>query len=105
MSVNFISESATQREDCCIKSSDRILHVGLDVPNNNETNSGDGNEDILDENRNNEGGPMLLASLVMVTMVMVTTVMALLTVLVATTAIMLATHLSVVTLLVKEKRK
>jgi hypothetical protein len=41
----------------------------------------------------------------MVTMVMVTTEMALLIVLVAMTAIMLVTHLSVVTLLVKEKRK
>ncbi len=49
--------------------------------------------------------PMLLASLLMVTMVMVTTVMALLTVLVAMTAMMLVTHLSVVMLLVKEKRK
>ncbi len=41
----------------------------------------------------------------MVTMVMVTTVMALLIVLVAMTAIMLATQLSVMTLLVKKKRK
>ncbi len=49
--------------------------------------------------------PMLLASLLMVMMVMVTTVMALLTVMVALTAIMLVTHLSVVTLLVKEKSK
>ncbi len=31
-------------------------NVGLDVPNNNETNSGNGNDDVLDENRNNEGG-------------------------------------------------
>ncbi len=31
-------------------------NVGLDVPNHNETNSGDGNDDVLDENRNNEGG-------------------------------------------------
>jgi hypothetical protein len=28
VSVNFISESATQREDCCMKSSDRNLHLG-----------------------------------------------------------------------------
>ncbi len=47
--------------------------------------------------------PMLLASLLMMTMVMVTTVMALLAVLVAITAIMLVTHLSVVTLSMKEK--
>ena len=31
-------------------------NVGLDGPNHNETNSGDGNEDVLDENRKNEGG-------------------------------------------------
>ncbi len=31
-------------------------NVVLDVPNHNETNSGDGNADVLDENRNNEGG-------------------------------------------------
>ncbi len=31
-------------------------NLGLDVPNNNETNSGDGNDNVLDENRNNEGG-------------------------------------------------
>ena len=31
-------------------------NLGLDVPNNNETNSGDGNDDVLDKNRNNEGG-------------------------------------------------
>jgi hypothetical protein len=49
--------------------------------------------------------PMLLASLLIVTMVMVTTVMALLTVMVASTAMMLVTHLSVVMLWVKEKRK
>jgi hypothetical protein len=30
-------------------------NVGLDVPNHNETNCGDGNDDVLDENRNNEG--------------------------------------------------
>jgi hypothetical protein len=30
-------------------------NVGLDVPNNNETNSNDGNDDVLDENRNNDG--------------------------------------------------
>ncbi len=31
-------------------------NVGLDVPKHNETNCGDGNDDVLDENRNNEGG-------------------------------------------------
>ncbi len=31
-------------------------NVGLDVPNHNETNSCDGNDNVLDENRNNEGG-------------------------------------------------
>ncbi len=31
-------------------------NVGLDVPNHNETYSGDGNDDDLDENRCNEGG-------------------------------------------------
>jgi hypothetical protein len=31
-------------------------NVGLDVPNHNGTNCGDGNDDVLDENRNNEGG-------------------------------------------------
>ncbi len=31
-------------------------NLGLDVPINNETNIGDGNEDVLDEKRNNEGG-------------------------------------------------
>jgi hypothetical protein len=30
--------------------------LGLDVPINNETNSGDGNDNVLDKNRNNEGG-------------------------------------------------
>ncbi len=29
-------------------------NVGLNVSYNNETNSGDGNDDVLDENRNNE---------------------------------------------------
>ncbi len=29
-------------------------NVGLDVPNHNETNSGDGNDDDLDENRSND---------------------------------------------------
>jgi hypothetical protein len=48
--------------------------------------------------------PMLLAGLLMVTMVIVTTVRALLTVMVASTAIMLVTHLSVVLLSVKEIR-
>ncbi len=28
-------------------------NVGIAVPNNNETNSGDGNDDVMDENRNN----------------------------------------------------
>jgi hypothetical protein len=65
-------------------------NVGIAVPNNNEPNSSDGN---------------LLASLLMVTMVLVTTLTALLTVMVAMTAIMLVTYLSVVTMLVKEKRK
>ncbi len=31
-------------------------NLGLDVPNHNETNCGDGNDDVLDENKNNEGG-------------------------------------------------
>jgi hypothetical protein len=31
-------------------------NVGLDVPNNNETNIGDDNEDVLDENKNNGEG-------------------------------------------------
>ena len=31
-------------------------NVGLDVPNHNETNCSDGNDNVLDENRNNEGG-------------------------------------------------
>jgi hypothetical protein len=31
-------------------------NVGIGVPNNPETNSGDGNDNGLDENRNNEGG-------------------------------------------------
>jgi hypothetical protein len=31
-------------------------NVGLDVPNHNATYSGDGNEDVLDENRKNESG-------------------------------------------------
>jgi len=31
-------------------------NVGLDVPNHNETSCGDGNDNVLDENRNNEGG-------------------------------------------------
>ena len=31
-------------------------NVGLDVPNHNGTNCGDGNDNVLDENRNNEGG-------------------------------------------------
>ena len=86
-------------------------NVGIGVPNNPETNSGDGNDNGLDENRNNEGGKDVgndanfLARLPMVTIVMVTTVMALLSVLVAMTAIMLVTQLSVVSLLVKENRK
>ncbi len=31
-------------------------NLGLDVPINNKTNISDGNDDVLDENRNNEGG-------------------------------------------------
>ncbi len=31
-------------------------NFGLDVPNHNETISGDGNDDVLDENRKNVGG-------------------------------------------------
>jgi hypothetical protein len=31
-------------------------NVGIGVPNNPETNSSDGNDNGLDENRNNEGG-------------------------------------------------
>jgi hypothetical protein len=31
-------------------------NVGLDVPKHNETNCGNCNDDVLDENRNNEGG-------------------------------------------------
>jgi hypothetical protein len=87
-------------------------NVGLDVPNHNETNSGDDNDDvfwmrteIMREAKTFAMTPMLLASLLMVTMVMVTRVMALLTVMAAMTATMLVTHLSVVTLLVKDKRK
>ncbi len=30
--------------------------VGIAAPNNNETNSGNGNDNVMDENRNNEGG-------------------------------------------------
>jgi hypothetical protein len=30
--------------------------VGIGVPNNPETNCSDGNDNVLDENRNNEGG-------------------------------------------------
>ncbi len=61
--------------------------------------------EIMKEGKTLAMTPMLMASLPMVTMVMVTTVMALLTVLVAMTAMTLVTELSVVTLLVKEKRK
>ncbi len=31
-------------------------NVGIAVPNNNETISGEGNDDVMDENRRNEGG-------------------------------------------------
>ncbi len=31
-------------------------NVGIAVPNNNETISGDGNDNVMDENQNNEGG-------------------------------------------------
>ncbi len=85
-------------------------NVGLDGPNHNETNSSDGNDDVLYENRNNEGAKDVCndadnVGKLMVTMVMVTTVMALLTILVTMTAVMLVTHLTVVTLSVKEKSK
>ncbi len=86
-------------------------NVGLDVPNHNVTYSGDGNDNDLDENRSNEEAktfamtPMVLARFVMLTMMMETSVMALLTILVTITATMLVTHLPVVTLLVKEKKK
>ncbi len=61
--------------------------------------------EIMEEAKTFAMTPMLLASLLMVTMVMVTTVMALLTVIVAMTAMTMFTHLPVVTLSVKEKRK
>ncbi len=31
-------------------------NVGVDEPNHDKTNSGDGYDNVLDENRNNEGG-------------------------------------------------
>ena len=31
-------------------------NIGIAVPNNNETISGDGNDNVMDENRNNEWG-------------------------------------------------
>jgi hypothetical protein len=31
-------------------------NVGIALPNNNETISNDGNDNVMDENRNNEGG-------------------------------------------------
>ena len=86
-------------------------NVGLDVPKHKETNCSDGNDNVLDENRIMKEAmtfamtPTMLASLVMVTMVMVTTVMALSTILMAMTAMMLVTHLTVMTLLVKEKER
>jgi hypothetical protein len=49
--------------------------------------------------------PTMLACFVMLTMVMETTLMALLTILVTMTATMLVNHLPVVTLSVKEKKK
>jgi hypothetical protein len=85
-------------------------NVGIAVPNNNETISGDGNDNVLMRTEIIKEAtplamrPMLLASLMMVTLVMVTAVTALLTVMVAMTAIMLVTYLSEVKLLVKEKR-
>ena len=74
-------------------------NCGLDGPNHNETNSSDGNDNVLGGNRKKKEAKtfamttVFLARLVMVTMVMVTTVMALLTILVALTAMMLLTHL------------
>ena len=86
-------------------------NVGLDVPNHNETNCGDSNDNVLDENRNNEGGNDVCDDAnnvgkscdgdngdgdnsdgIVNNMV-------------AMTAMMLVTHLTVVTLSVKEKRK
>jgi hypothetical protein len=61
--------------------------------------------EIMEEAKMFAMTPMLLASFLMVTMVTVTTVMALLTVIVAMTAMTLFTHLQVVMLLVKERRK
>ncbi len=82
-------------------------NVGIAVPKYNKTISGNDNDNVLDKNRNNEGGNDLCndANVVGKSLVMVTTVMALLTVMVAMTAIIMVTYLSVVTLLVKEKRK
>ncbi len=86
-------------------------NVGLDVPDHNVTYSGDGNADDLDENRKMKEAkrfammPTMLTGFVILTMVMETSVMALLTILVTMTATMLVTHLPVVTLLVKEKKK
>ncbi len=57
--------------------------------------------EIMKEAKMFEMTPTMLASFVMATMVMVTTVMALLTILVAMTAMMLLTLLTVVTLSVK----
>jgi hypothetical protein len=74
-------------------------NVGLDVPYHNETN-----RRIMKEAKMFAMTPPMLARFVMLTMVMETTVMALLTILVAMTATMLVTHLPVGTLLVKEKR-
>ncbi len=85
-------------------------NLGLDVPNNNETNSGDGNDNVLDENRKNEGGKDVCNDANFVGKscdgdngdgdnsdgIVIMVVM---------TAMMLVTHLPVVTLLVKEKRK
>jgi hypothetical protein len=86
-------------------------NVGLDVPNNNKLTLVMAmtmfwmRTEIMKEAKMLAMMPMLLVSLLMVTMVMVTTVMALLTVMVDMTAMMLVTHLPVMMLLVKEKRK
>jgi hypothetical protein len=82
-------------------------NCGLDGPNYNETYSGDDSDDVLGGNRKKKEAKTLavtttlLARLVMVTMVMVTTVMALLTILVAMTTMMLLTHLTLVMLSAK----
>jgi hypothetical protein len=82
-------------------------NVGFDGPNHNETNSGDGYDNVLDENRNNEGGKDVCDDANHVGKFCDgdngdgATVMALSTILVAMTAMMLLTLLTVVTLSVK----